>query len=238
MAKAYAKTAKALAKEEALLPVKALSAGDLAGTAFDYDNPLALINLVPPLVRAAIENAPITVFSMTEADIEQHMTPSVELSRLRMALWRNIATAQQTTAEIEIKDICTGSKLTIYQVQRLLRDSHAVAYVLCPLPNYQDAMEEMLMKATHEMRRVLQIPHIDIDGMVDHKLLKLKYEIYNMLDQRAHGAYTQKLNITTNSGGGSMSDPTKPYSMKDIEQIDKKIERLIDQQRVSNIDDG
>lgn len=206
---------------------------------WDQTNPHAVVNLLPEVVSTLFveaKNKYPKLFSMEEKELHKALSnsgtpPSPTERRLRSAFWLEyeaaVANERKMNTNAVYGMVCTYDVF----VGLYTRSPSRVAWLLCPPTNYQTMVESLLYLGMEQLEKVLELPIVDAKGKVNVKLGELQAKIVTMLDMRAKGGITQRveqkslhLNVsTTQKELAQMSVADMEKRIKELEKKEKKI---------------
>ena len=168
---------------------------------WDEDHQFSVVNLVPPSLKERMlarrkENPEF--FEMDEHDLLKELrrrchTPSATDHRLRMKFWMEYDRAMSTYTKMSIPRLCEGVCTVPIFLEYVFKRPHRVSWIMLPPVNYADRMVEALNYGLDQMREILDLPMVDGNGKVDHKLAAMKIAVFKMLDDRSNGVAVQRL---------------------------------------------
>ena len=201
----------------------------------DKENPSSIYNLAPPNFQKHMESVPNEVWEMSVFELANKTDITLDEKKLRIAFWLEHERALRNNTPINLNHIARGIVNIRSLNSRILADPYKLAYILTPPEDYRVKLEEMLILALEEERKVLELPviqrriQITKDGKeivhekVDAKLAALKHQIRESLHNRVHGAVAQKqLNVNRN-----IDDKNKDLS----ELSEQDLERIVNELR-------
>lgn len=204
----------------------------------DYENPLALINLVPPEVKAAIERIPASDHKLDEESyMEKYGEPKVTVFQLRHQFWTEFDRAIDTRSMMSMTNVYTACCSRVFW-HGVLADTKAMAFIMIPPAAYFAMTEELLARGLRRIRDILALPIKRPNGEVDSRAGELLLKTVMFLDMRIKGGFThrsEQLNYNLNDNRHSIeqkgqtalgSNPTKAID----EQI-KELEDMLSRQQ-------
>lgn len=201
----------------------------------DRSDPRALVNLVPPKLAELIETLPKEYLDMNDRELTAHFKKwKVDITplenRLRIAFWNEYDNAQKNKKPMVISNVYGGVCSKSYFYDRILRDKHKFAWVLCPPARYTEALEELLHLGIEELRAIMDIPVFNRKTRkVDAKLASVKLEVLKMVDQRLKGSVVQRTqNLHAHISSKDAAAKTQEAS-ESIEDLNKRIAELTHQ---------
>lgn len=136
---------------------------------------------------------------------------------------QNLITVSEVT-RIPIEQGLTNEEdsVLIQRVQHHLNaaNDHSLAYIFCPLRNFEATMEECMDIGLSRLIEIMHLPIHDKNKKVDHKAAALVLKAYEMVELRVRGAHVQK-NISLNlNANQTISAP------KTVAELEEEITRL------------
>jgi hypothetical protein len=195
----------------------------------DYENPLALINLVSADVRAAIEKIPAAWMKMDEDEfIEANGEPKTTVYQLRHQFWTEFDRAVDSRSQMSMVNIYTACCSRTYW-HGVLMDVKALAFIMIPPASYFAMTEELLARGLKRVRDILSLPVKRPNGEVDARAGELILKTVMFLDMRLKGGFLHRseqvsLNVNRNmttiqqDGGGMAGNP--------LQNLDDEIKAL------------
>jgi hypothetical protein len=209
---------------------------------WDENHPRSLVNLVPNRVAECMLELKANhsdYLRLDERDLfkrlqSEECEPSPTDNRLRLSFWDEYDKAQATNRQMSMTNVLTGictGKLFYDYISR----PEKAAWLLCRPASYKAYVEEALNFSSMRMRQILAIDPIGNDGRVNVKLAELQAKIHAMLELRAIGAVTQKVEQTQKNFNlnVSTSDKTVAGAMmaRTEDEIDNRIKELARRER-------
>ena len=184
------------------MSVKPEIEGSEAIIIWDESEQFSVMNLLPEAVREkckARRGEDPVLFEMSESELYKEMrrnkhTPSVSDNRIRLKFWMEYDECiTNYNRAMNLKRIAAGTTSYEYFIIHFLKNCYRVAWMLMPPANYKSRMVEALDFGLDQMREILNLPLLDDDGKLDHKLAAMKITIFKMLDDRSNGVAIQRL---------------------------------------------
>jgi hypothetical protein len=197
----------------------------------DYENPLAMINLVTLDVREAIERIPTAWMKMDEEEfIEANGEPLTTVYQLRHQFWTEFDRAVDSRSQMSMVNVYTACCSRTYW-HRILGDIKSLAFIMIPPASYFAMTEELLSRGLKRVRDILALPLKRANGEVDARAGELLLKTVMFLDMRLKGGFLHRseqvsLNVNRNvsitqDGSGANSNP--------LQNLDDEIKALQDQ---------
>lgn len=197
----------------------------------DDKDPRSVVNLVPPLVRQAIENTPDWYLSMEASELKRVFKahdgyePTITDCRLRISFWQEYDSCHRRQKPMIMANVYGGVCSRNYFFEKFIRDKQRMAWLLCPPSDYQQMLGEALLFGIEQMRQILELPHESRDNEgnlkgFDAKLASVKVEIVKMIDQRVKGAVvqrTQNMHMHASTSESTQKKEEIPETLVDIE---------------------
>jgi hypothetical protein len=204
----------------------------------DYENPLALINLVSEDVRAAIEKIPASMLKLDEDEyVEKLGEPKVTVYQLRHQFWNEFDRACDTRSMMSMVNIYTACCSRTYW-HAVIADPKALAFIMIPPAAYFAMTEELLARGLRRIRDILSLPIRRPNGDVDSRAGELILKSVMFLDMRIKGGFTHRteqlsFNVNENrnapADGKGLQVAGNPAKALDV-QIEE-LEAMISQQQ-------
>lgn len=217
----------------------------------DADNPYSILNLVPPLLREAIDNLSTNYYGLSERDLRRKINPCPEVARLRLNFWDEYERAVSQKRKMDLLSLTKGVCSNDYFYTKILKNPDWVAFMTIPPADYQLALREMLELGWDRIREVLLLPITEkiqlktsvkgADGkqetvyeIIERTNTKLIGEIrqmVGMIDLRVKGAILQKVQVEQrNLNVNVHTDDASPYlatqTMGQLEAMEQRVARL------------
>lgn len=199
------------------------------------DNEQSVYALMPTSIQAALSAVPEAVWELPFAELSRKAKPSVEYKKLRLSFWLEYERAVRNGNNINFHNVAKGIMNPTHFMKSIAADFYKLAYIMTPPEDYRVNLEEMLILALEEERRILEQPLINTQTYIskkgeiinkevfDTKLADLKHKIRESLYTRIFGAPVQRtLSKNINQNYNKDESPSNP-SPQDLE---KEIERL------------
>lgn len=202
------------------------------------DNDLTIFergsSFFPTRLAEALDRVPVQYRDMEASELEKIVKPSPVIKMLQVAFNRELERATRTGKQFSTKrvyeDICSAATFS-----RMIDNPAELAYVTKKIPQYEVAIESVLMDAAEKYREIINLPirrkvsmvtksgEVVENEIIDAKLAAVVISAIKNLEDRIHGKSLQKnINITTNQP--EVRDNEQAFL--DKETIDKKIKEL------------
>jgi hypothetical protein len=211
---------------------------------FDREDPRALVNLVPPAMREAIEALALDHADLLELDEasfkkrlkEERRFISPTDNRVRLRFWDAYDRAQADFKPIAISHAFGGICTRDYFYKCYLKDPFRLAWLLCPPASYLTIAEEALAFGLEQLREILAMENEQKDvktGVMklDLNLLKLKVKVVEMLDARLKGGILQK-SVQVNVGASAQDVNTAALGLS-MEEMQRQMRELEKRERAA-----
>ncbi len=200
-------------------------------TIFDETNATAVYNLVGDEVKDLIKAVPMEAWDMSIFELANKSKIGIEEKKLRVAFWLEYERAMRQKSTININHVTKGIVTGRGLAKKILADPYKLAYIMTPPEDYKVKLEEMLVLAMDEERKILELPiervtlQVDKNGdavetrKIDTSLATLKHKIRESLQNRAHGAVAQNIkqvSINKNYNTNSTSPNVEEMADKDL----------------------
>lgn len=182
-----------------------------------------------------------SLLGLSEEELREKIKPTSTLNKLRLAFWyqyelccakRQRMNPLKVYAGICVKEYfwlqaCTPMKL---------------AWILTPVNTYETSLEEALEFAIGQIRKMIAAPLFRKDGSLDSAAANIVLQIYKTLDQRVHGAITQKVEmkklvVSKSLGRDSVLTPGAAGLTLD-QQIAEMEQKLLENRKIVEVPSG
>lgn len=189
---------------------------------FDKNNPDSVYSRLPDSGKFAMDSIPTYLKTWSFKKLEKTFSHSLT-TRDRMwkiAFWREYQDALDHNRNMSPKAICRGICPEEYMYDHIFKKNPLFAWILYPMPSYENAMMEMLDLSTRRLREVLDLP-ILMDGRnVDHKLVSLQLKIHELVENRVRGIAPKTLNINQRSMNMNINQ-SAPSAIGDVDDLSR-----------------
>lgn len=202
----------------------------------------AVINLVPPPVQAAFLDAAAkkpdlfgkdesALFKALRAD---NLTPSATDNRMRLQFWLEYDQAQASGKKMRMEQVFGGLCSKQYFYGRFIACPEKLAWLLTPPVHYVNKITEALDYSIDRLRDFLEEDPAAY-GKNKLKAVELQLKIYLMLDQRKHGAFTQKIEQKNMNLNVATTDKQVAQALagESMEELDRRIKDLERRERAA-----
>jgi hypothetical protein len=190
----------------------------------DEHNPQSVYNLVHKNFRRAIDNININVWEMTRVELENRCNPSSVVNQLRLSFWDkyNERIEEGSSELITINEVI--GRITTYEHGRdIFEDQYLMAYILCPVTDYNAMVTESLEAGLAKLRDCIgKIEVFGSKNKFDNQQANFLFKIVDFLDKRVNGLAVQKIESKSLHLSG---DVTKNNNLTPA-QIAEKIKNL------------
>ena len=197
---------------------------------WDESDSRSLINVVKNRIREAILEAykkRPDLFSMDERTLtrtlkEEGYPPTDTDRQLRCSFWNEYDRAQDDNRMMDSGALYRGICLEQY-LYEYLKHARKVAWLVCYPSNREALLDDGHRIGLQRMLEILEVPLFDSKGAFNSKVAELQAKVFLMLDQRKHGAFTQKvenrsLNLNLSATEKSIGKFSELNSMEEIEK--------------------
>lgn len=191
---------------------------------YDLDDKRSLANIVPPWLRAAMEEVPRDMYFWSEEKLRGYARADAKLNRIRLAFWAEYEEAQSELRMFNLYGITKRVGMAQSYIKELLSDVKVLPYVLLPPVTYDLFLEEALSHGLSRLREILDIQIVDEDGKLDHKSAEILLKATAFIDMRKNGGIVQRtMNVHAFSGSAGEKRFANQLSSG---ELDKKIKEL------------
>lgn len=197
----------------------------------DYENPLALVNLVPKEVREAIEKVPMEWVKMDEDEFEAaHGEMRTTVCQLRYHFWNEFDRAIDQRTLMSMANVYTACCSRVYW-HKILEEPKSLAYILIPPASYLATTEELSARGLKRIRDILSLPIKRPNGEVDTRAAEVILKAVMFLDMRLKGGFTHRseqisLNVNQNTHQITHNQGTPDPTKNPIQNLDAEIAEL------------
>lgn len=196
---------------------------------------------MPPILRTVWEDTPASYSEMTEYELRKMLREKVGpqqkdfslLLKARIAFWEEYERAARSGERM----VQTRLYMGVCQVQiywELYRKYPGLlAWIICPLAGYLLQRKELEFLADERMIEIMSVSAVKDDGKVDSRLAKVQFEMYQTIQDRNHGAVTQKVqseqksvNVNVNSTQNEEEASRTIALITDVSELDRRIEAV------------
>lgn len=189
-----------------------------------------VLNLIPIQLANKYRSLPLQAVEQDEKTLRTMLNPSEQQQMLRTRLWQllNERLGIPGAPVISSAELCRGVSNVEY-LERAYTLPYLVAWLLCPTLNYETRVETLVEKSYDKMREILELPLIDQEGKVDVKVANLVMQVAKMVDMRARGNYTERIeqkSLTVNATAKEAQALLGGKEVLTLEQIEERIKLL------------
>jgi hypothetical protein len=182
--------------------------------------------MMPAPMRRPLEaQTDLSHFEMSNEELERAARPTPEINRFRNVFWAEYEDAQREARRMSWANITSRVAIPVMLIMREMYNPARLAYVLRPPTTYDDLIYEAHQKGFEEMRKIFDLPNVNGDGKIDHKVIDLKLKVTMYLDQRIKGGIVQKT-VNYNMDQKMKTAPAPSNQSLPLEEIERKIKEL------------
>jgi hypothetical protein len=200
---------------------------------FNEANPYSIASILDESIKHKILNVDQTLLGLEEDELREKLKPNPTLNKLRISFWYEYDQCVRRGAKLVSFRVYSGICSREYWLKQALTPAR-LAWILTPVSSYATSMEEALEFSISQLRKVLMAPLYKPNGYLDTAAANVILNIYKVLDQRVHGAITQKVEMKKLVVSQQMHG--KVPSEKSIdEQIVEMENKLIENRKVVEV---
>lgn len=174
---------------------------------------------------------PVELREVEEGYIRKKVRPNVTDNQLRTSFWLEYNNVQHNfLPRMIIGNILRGICSDTFFYNQYISNQERLAFLVTPPVFYMARLEHLMKLATERMEEILEASPMDKEGKIDTKVSNLQMKIYMMLDMRARGSYTQRLEVNGRSVNLDVKASTKEIVQltenMNMEEIEKRLEKL------------
>lgn len=188
-----------------------------------------VLSLVPEPIANRYRTLPAQAYSQDERTLRTLLNPSEQQRMLRTRLWQllnerlGVPGAPRISEGELCRGVCNTEYLTTYS-----SNPYVVAWLVCPTLDYNTRVESLLESAYDRMREILEVPLYTEKGEVDAKAANLLLQVTKILDLRARGNYTERIEQKTLNVSATAKEARALFGgeVLSLEQIEERIKLL------------
>lgn len=207
---------------------------------YDHNNIDSVYSRCPEIFQKAMDQMPEYLLTWSFKKLEKTYLHrfSTRDRIFKILFWREYQWAVDNDKTMILASMARGVCPDKYVYQNILKDNPLLAWILYPMPSYENSMTEMLDLSTRKLREILELESVNLKtGVPDHKLLSLQIKVHELVENRVRGANPQVLNINQKSLHMNMNGNHLPTEeslsrlsdaevSKQIQSLREKIKRL------------
>jgi hypothetical protein len=185
----------------------------------------SILHVLPESLRDMVLTLPAAILDRQEHELAKEVVLTRQDRSLRRLLWAEYEQAHREAREMDLDAIATQAGAPSWDAYagKFAGSQALLAWVMSPPIEYRVEIDTALERGIERLYDILELPLTDpVTKRVNTGVGLLILQAVKMLDQRRHGAYTQK-NVNVNVSGGS---PQEPGAKLDLAAIDAKLEQL------------
>jgi len=191
---------------------------------------LGLIHNIVPIgaLRRAIESMSEELLVLSETTLKRRVQPTQVDWCLRLALWNEIRFAECSGTTIDQQRIYQGICSYQHWVQNVIKSPEKLAWLLCPVVEYQKQIQALLGLAASKYFEVLNSNMTTEDGRLNLPVARLVMDTAKHLESRVYGEPVQ---ATLNQTVNEITDNRRNLKTLSIEEIDEKIKQIVEKSK-------
>lgn len=141
-------------------------------------------------------------------EVRDIVRPTSVQNRLRMAFWREYEDSCRTEERMLNRRLYAGI-CSKEHFSALMAKTKNVAWMIQPIPQHKEVLEEALIRSTGELQKILEAPIYKPNGEPNTAVMGIKLKIHKMFEDRALGAVAQKIeskSVNVNVGTPGSAD--------------------------------
>jgi hypothetical protein len=167
---------------------------------FDRTNPKSLVAMIEgEAFEKALEKVPDEYWAMSEEDLQKLAKPSRTDYALKLAFWNEIRLAGEYVTTIKPQRIYGGICSYANWHQNMLSVPEKLAWLLCPLRDFQKSLEPLLYCMVERYWEIMQLPFYDKKGNVISGNVKAVLQVSKQVEDRVLGSAVQRSVSQTHS---------------------------------------
>ncbi len=205
---------------------------------FDGTNPKSLVAMIEgEAFEKALEKVPDEYWAMSEEDLQKLAKPSRTDYALKLAFWNEIRLAGEYITTIKPQRIYGGICSYANWHQNMLSVPEKLAWLLCPLRDFQKSLEPLLYCMVERYWEIMQLPFYDKKGNVISANVKAVLQVSKQVEDRVLGSavqrsvsQTQSVQIRTNVDSDIGIRPGESEAAH-MARLDKRLKELEEEER-------
>jgi hypothetical protein len=167
---------------------------------FDRANPKSLVALIEgEAFEKALEKVPDEYWTLSEEELRELAKPSRTDYALKLAFWNEIRLASEYITTIKPQRIYGGICSYANWHQNMLSVPEKLAWLLCPLRDFQQSLEPLLVCMVERYWEIIKLPFYDKKGNVMTGNVKAVLQVSKQVEDRLLGGAVQRSVSQTHS---------------------------------------
>lgn len=164
----------------------------------ELENPRTLDHFLPPDMLAAVENIPLALTNVDEAELlkilleEYKYQPTNTVLTLRRRFWQEFDIAFATNQQMNMVNIYSGVCSRAYMHKIMKEQLHVLAFILNQPIEYIQALEALEPLQLQFWNEMMNLPVRENGKLQDPKVLELKHKVALAIDLRTKGGYLNR----------------------------------------------
>lgn len=154
---------------------------------YNQENPQSVINMVKGKFRDHIGSVPEELRELNQAELRKLKKPEALTTQLRLRFWYAYDEACFSGKKINMNTVTKGICEPMMFMKHI-KDQRNLAFILCPIVNYETQVHDFLETSLFKMREGLD--KIEIESSKD---LLAVLKVYEVFDKRVNGDYKQTI---------------------------------------------
>jgi hypothetical protein len=160
---------------------------------FDRANPKSLVALIEgEAFEKALEKVPDEYWTLSEEELRELAKPSRTDYALKLAFWNEIRLASEYITTIKPQRIYGGICSYANWHQNMLSVPEKLAWLLCPLRDFQQSLEPLLVCMVERYWEIIKLPFYDKKGNVIAGNVKAVLQVSKQVEDRLLGSAVQR----------------------------------------------
>lgn len=169
------------------------------------------------------------LFRITQEILEFELGKGDATRRIRMAFWDEYDKSIKTNSPMQFYNVI-GALCSVSRFRKLCRVSPPlVCWLLNPPNSYSTRLQELSMLGEDRMKEIMSVSPI-YNGKVDAKLAMAQVKLWEILQDRIHGAVTQTVENKNLNLNANVAAPGSPGAAAEhgasLQEIESKIEEV------------
>jgi hypothetical protein len=187
------------------------------------DQPDSIASVLPEEFLARVLLIPDDAMKLPESQLESQGMVSRQDRRVRIQFWHEYEKAAKERRQMNLQTIVehTGVPSWDGYAEKLYLNPSLFAWLMQPPAGYRLQMEEAQEIGLKRLTDIMELPIMDSAGKVNVAVAMLILQAFKLVDQRVHGAITQRM-VSVNLHG---AEPP-PAAKLDMDAVEKRIKEL------------
>lgn len=202
----------------------------------DPSDPFSVINLMPVVMRSALEYLDKSLLSVPEKELSEMAKPDLLLRRFRASFWEEYVVAKKYRRKMVLKKILNGLCTREYFLDNFVADHKKLAFLLKPPIHEADRIKDIMEVSLSRVQEFLHLSPIrktvkkkydkdgnlvseDTDERIDVSYINAVQRISESSVSRIHGSVVQRVSIQKEES----PDDKRPAPVDELKYIEAEL---------------